>query len=110
MFFLHRPQRPHIHFEKQKNGSLEDLLEKIYKGGAPTCCLMNINEVTLRITGPFSLEGFGCVFGRGLGSPNNQFWDPMILRVYVIHPRNLRWNLILNDNDGFQKESPFPGA
>ena len=32
---------------------------------------------------PAILEGFGCVFRRGLGCPNHQFWDAMILRVKI---------------------------
>ena len=37
---------------------------------------------TLRITGP-CYRGVLDVYSRGLGSPNHQFWDPMILRVRI---------------------------
>ena len=34
---------------------------------------------------PAILEGFGCVWiaGVGIGSPNHQFWDPIIPRAWI---------------------------
>ena len=56
-------------------------------------------SVSLRITGsPAMLEGFGCV---QLGSPNHQFWDPMILMAVFPNPppstKNIRKSYIFDE-------------